>query len=229
MTKAAELALVNGLAQLTKGTAVTVNGVLPGPTASDGVTEFVGRLAAGAKQTPAEFEKEFFHSVRPTSLRQRFARVDEVASLVAYLCSPPAAATNGLHLYASCGSGGHPAGRRAGRPARRKNAPRPGKVELFARPVETRALDPAARCRQLRQAGRPPSPRLWRTGPPLQKSRSVPAVAIETDKCVSGADGGTALQKFLGGRAPQGGRSGRRAPPKEQPFSTTVAFALLFP
>jgi NAD(P)-dependent dehydrogenase (short-subunit alcohol dehydrogenase family) len=97
MTKAAELALVNGLAQLTKGTAVTVNGVLPGPTASDGVTEFVGRLAAGAKQTPAEFEKEFFHSVRPTSLRQRFARVDEVASLVAYLCSPPAAATNGLH------------------------------------------------------------------------------------------------------------------------------------
>jgi hypothetical protein len=87
-------------------------------------------------------------------------------------------------LYASCGSGGHPACRRAGRPAGRKNAPRPGKVELFASPVETRALDQAARCRQPRQAGRPPSPRLWRTGPPPQQSRSAPAVAIETDRCV---------------------------------------------
>jgi NAD(P)-dependent dehydrogenase (short-subunit alcohol dehydrogenase family) len=95
MTKAAQLALVNGLAQLTKGTAVTVNGVLPGPTASEGVTEFVSQLAAGARQTPAEFEKEFFRSVRPTSLLQRFASVDEVASMVAYLCSPLADATNG--------------------------------------------------------------------------------------------------------------------------------------
>ena len=95
MTKAAELALVNGLAQLTRGTAVTVNGVLPGPTASEGVTEVVDKLAAGARQTPAEFEKEFFRSVRPTSLLQRFATVDEVASQVACLCSPLAAATNG--------------------------------------------------------------------------------------------------------------------------------------
>jgi len=98
MTKAAELALVNGLAQLTKGTAVTVNGVLPGPTASEGVTEFVGTLAAGAKQTAAQFEKEFFRSVRPTSLLQRFAHVDEVASMVAYLCSPLASATNGAAM-----------------------------------------------------------------------------------------------------------------------------------
>ena len=95
MTKAAQLALVNGLAQLTKGTAVTVNGVLPGPTASEGVTDFVGHLAAGAQQTPAEFEKEFFRSVRPTSLLQRFAHVDEVATMAAYLCSPLASATNG--------------------------------------------------------------------------------------------------------------------------------------
>jgi NAD(P)-dependent dehydrogenase (short-subunit alcohol dehydrogenase family) len=95
MTKAAQLALVNGLAQLTKGTAVTVNGVLPGPTASEGVTDFVDQLAAGAQQTAAEFEKEFFRSVRPTSLLQRFAHVDEVASMVAYLCSPLASATNG--------------------------------------------------------------------------------------------------------------------------------------
>lgn len=95
MTKAAELALVNGIAQLTKGTGATVNAVLPGPTASEGVTEFVGRLASNAKQTAEEFEKEFFRSVRPTSLLQRFATVDEVANMVAYLCSPLASATNG--------------------------------------------------------------------------------------------------------------------------------------
>lgn len=95
MTKAAELALVNGIAQLTKNTGVTVNAVLPGPTASEGVTDFVDKLAAGAKQTAAEFEKEFFRSVRPTSLLQRFATVDEVANMVTYICSPLASATNG--------------------------------------------------------------------------------------------------------------------------------------
>ena len=95
MTKAAELALANGIARLTKGTGVTVNSVLPGPTASEGVTEFVGKLASEAKQTREEFETEFFRSVRPTSLLQRFASVDEVASMVTYICSPLASATNG--------------------------------------------------------------------------------------------------------------------------------------
>jgi NAD(P)-dependent dehydrogenase (short-subunit alcohol dehydrogenase family) len=95
MTKAAELALVNGIAQLTKSTGVTVNAVLPGPTASEGVSEFVGQLASRAKQTPADFEKEFFRSVRPTSLLQRFATVEEVARMVAFICSPLASATNG--------------------------------------------------------------------------------------------------------------------------------------
>ena len=95
MTKAAELALVNGIAQLTKSTGVTVNAVLPGPTASEGVTEFVSQLASQARQTPAEFEREFFRSVRPTSLLQRFASVEEVAHTVAFLCSPLASATNG--------------------------------------------------------------------------------------------------------------------------------------
>ena len=98
LTKAAQLALVNGIAQLTRGTGVTVNGVLPGPTASEGVTDFVGQLAAGAKQTPEQFEAEFFRSVRPTSLLKRFATVEEVASLVAYLCSPLASATNGAAM-----------------------------------------------------------------------------------------------------------------------------------
>jgi NAD(P)-dependent dehydrogenase (short-subunit alcohol dehydrogenase family) len=95
MTKAAELALVNGISQLTRRTGVTVNAVLPGPTASEGVTDFVNTLASIAQQTPQEFEKEFFRSVRPTSLLQRFATVEEVANMVAYLCSPLASATNG--------------------------------------------------------------------------------------------------------------------------------------
>ena len=98
MTKAAEIALVNGLARLTRGSAVTVNAVLPGPTASEGVTDFVGALAADAKQTPGEFEKEFFRNVRPTSLLQRFANVDEIAHMVTFLCSPLASATNGAAM-----------------------------------------------------------------------------------------------------------------------------------
>lgn len=103
VSKAAQLALVNGIAQLTKGSAVTVNAVLPGPTASEGVTEFVNQLASGAGQSKEDFEKEFFRSVRPTSLLQRFARVEEVASLVAYLCSPLASATNGAAMRADGG------------------------------------------------------------------------------------------------------------------------------
>lgn len=103
MTKAAELALVNGIARLTKGTGVTVNAVLPGPTASEGVTDFVAKLASEAGQTPEDFEKEFFRSVRPTSLLQRFASVDEVASLVAYVCSPLASATNGAAMRVDAG------------------------------------------------------------------------------------------------------------------------------
>lgn len=95
MTKAAQLALVNGIAQLTRATGVTVNAVLPGPTASEGVTDFVGQLASTARQTPEQFEKEFFRSVRPTSLLQRFATVEEVANTVTYICSPLASATNG--------------------------------------------------------------------------------------------------------------------------------------
>lgn len=95
MTKAAELALVNGIAQLTKATGVTVNAVLPGPTASEGVTDFVSQLASEASQSPEEFEKEFFRSVRPTSLLQRFATVEEVAHTVTFICSPLASATNG--------------------------------------------------------------------------------------------------------------------------------------
>jgi NAD(P)-dependent dehydrogenase (short-subunit alcohol dehydrogenase family) len=98
MTKTAQIAIARGLAETCVGTGVTVNAVLPGPTASEGVKEFVGSLAEQNKQTSAEFEKEFFKSARPTSLLQRFAKPEEVAPLVGYLCSPLSSATNGAAL-----------------------------------------------------------------------------------------------------------------------------------
>lgn len=98
MTKTAQIAVARGLAETCAGTGVTVNAVLPGPTASEGVKEFVGTLAEQNKQTKAEFEKEFFKTARPTSLLQRFAKPEEVAPMVAYLCSPLSSATNGAAL-----------------------------------------------------------------------------------------------------------------------------------
>jgi NAD(P)-dependent dehydrogenase (short-subunit alcohol dehydrogenase family) len=97
-TKTAQLAISRGLAESTIGTGVTVNSVLPGPTASEGVTEFVGKLASQTKQTASEFEKFFFEKVRPSSLLQRFETPEEVANLVVYICSPLASATNGAAL-----------------------------------------------------------------------------------------------------------------------------------
>jgi NAD(P)-dependent dehydrogenase (short-subunit alcohol dehydrogenase family) len=96
MTKTAQLAVSRGMAETCAGTGVTVNAVLPGPTRSAGVDEFVAKLSGG--RPFAEFEKEFFQTVRPTSLLKRFATTDEVASLVAYVCSPLASATNGAAL-----------------------------------------------------------------------------------------------------------------------------------
>ncbi len=96
VTKTAQIALSRGLAELTSGTGVTVNSVLPGPTKSEGVEEFVDRLSAG--QSFEQFEKEFFKVHRGTSLLQRFATVDEVAPLVALVCSPLGAAINGAAL-----------------------------------------------------------------------------------------------------------------------------------
>jgi hypothetical protein len=98
MTKTAQIAIARGLAETCAGTGVTVNAVLPGPTASEGVKEFVGSLAEQNRQTSAEFEQEFFKSARPTSLLQRFAQPEEVAPLVAYLCSPLSSATTGAAL-----------------------------------------------------------------------------------------------------------------------------------
>jgi len=96
MTKTALLAVSRGIAEGCAGTGVTANAVLPGPTRSAGVEEFVAKLSAG--RDFAEFERVFFEKVRPTSLLRRFATPDEVAPLVAYLCSPLSAATNGAAL-----------------------------------------------------------------------------------------------------------------------------------
>jgi NAD(P)-dependent dehydrogenase (short-subunit alcohol dehydrogenase family) len=103
MTKTAQLAISRGLAETTAGTNVTVNTVLAGPTASEGVTEFVDKLAAEKKTDRASFEKEFFEHMRPTSLLKRFARPDEVAAMVAFLCSPVSSATNGAAIRADGG------------------------------------------------------------------------------------------------------------------------------
>ena len=98
MTKAAQIAVARGLAEHVAGTGITVNSVLPGPTKSRGVGDFVNELAAKEGKTFEEFEKEFFEKVRPTSLIKRFASPDEVASLVCYLASPLASATTGAAL-----------------------------------------------------------------------------------------------------------------------------------
>jgi NAD(P)-dependent dehydrogenase (short-subunit alcohol dehydrogenase family) len=96
MTKTAQIAVARGLAELSAGTGVTVNSVLPGPTRSDGVEEFVQKLSNG--KPFAEFEREFFEKIRPTSLIKRFATTEEVANLVTYVCSPLSSATNGAAL-----------------------------------------------------------------------------------------------------------------------------------
>jgi NAD(P)-dependent dehydrogenase (short-subunit alcohol dehydrogenase family) len=96
MTKTAQLAVSRGLAQLCAGTGVTVNSVLPGPTRSEGVDDFVAALSGGRPFD--EFEAEFFRTARPTSLLRRFATVEEVANMVTYVCSPRSSATNGAAL-----------------------------------------------------------------------------------------------------------------------------------
>lgn len=103
MTKTAMLSISRGLAELTKGTAVTVNSILPGPTWSKGVGTFMEDLAKGSGETVEETEKNFFVNMRPTSLLRRFATVEEVADTVVYFASPLSAATNGAAIRADGG------------------------------------------------------------------------------------------------------------------------------
>jgi len=103
MTKTAQIAVARGLAELTKGTNVTVNTVLPGPTFSEGVGTFINSLARDKGKSVEDMEQEFFHSMRPTSILQRFIQPDEIAHMVTFLVSPLSSATNGATLRADGG------------------------------------------------------------------------------------------------------------------------------
>ena len=103
MTKSAQIAVARGIAETCAGTAITVNSVLAGPTASEGVTEFVASLAKEQGISAAEFEKEFFRNVRPSSLLKRFTTPEEVAAVVAFVCSPASSAINGAAVRADGG------------------------------------------------------------------------------------------------------------------------------
>jgi len=98
MTKSAQIAVARGLAEEVAGTGITVNSVLPGPTNSRGVGEFVGALAQAEGISFEAFEKKFFEQVRPTSLIKRFATTEEVAAMVTYVASALASATTGAAL-----------------------------------------------------------------------------------------------------------------------------------
>ncbi len=102
-TKTAQLAVARGLAETCAGTDVTVNSVLPGPTASEGVTEFVSQLAEENKMSREEFEQDFFKNARPTSLLKRFIEPEEIANVVAFVCSPLASSINGASVRADGG------------------------------------------------------------------------------------------------------------------------------
>jgi NAD(P)-dependent dehydrogenase (short-subunit alcohol dehydrogenase family) len=103
VTKSSQLALSRGLAELTRGTAVTVNTVMPGPTRSEGIVEFLEKISSIPNPTPEQAEKEFFEKHRSSSLLQRLIESSEIANLVTFLASPLSSATNGAALRAEGG------------------------------------------------------------------------------------------------------------------------------
>jgi len=98
MTKTAQLAVSRGLAEAVAGTGITVNSVLPGPTRSRGVGDFVEQLARAEGLSMEAYEKAFFEKARPTSLIKRFETPEEIATLVAYVASPLSSGTTGAAL-----------------------------------------------------------------------------------------------------------------------------------
>src|SRR3984893_2838473 len=95
-TKTAQLGGSRVLAEFCAGSRVTVNAILPGPTRSGGVEEFVAQVSGG--QPFEVFEKEFFKTVRPSSLIKRFETPEEIARLVTFVCSPAASGITGAAL-----------------------------------------------------------------------------------------------------------------------------------
>jgi NAD(P)-dependent dehydrogenase (short-subunit alcohol dehydrogenase family) len=98
VTKTGQIVVSRGLAEASKGTKVTVNTVLPGPTRSAANDEFVMKLSSLPNPTREQAEKEFFEKQRPSSLLQRMAEDKEVANLVAYIASPLSAYTHGAAI-----------------------------------------------------------------------------------------------------------------------------------
>lgn len=104
MTKTAQVSVARSLAELTIGTEVTVNSVLAAPTWTDGVEAFMKQMAEIEGTTPEAMSKDYFSDGEGrTSLLQRWAEPHEIASFVAYLCSPKASAINGAALRADGG------------------------------------------------------------------------------------------------------------------------------
>jgi NAD(P)-dependent dehydrogenase (short-subunit alcohol dehydrogenase family) len=103
MTKTAQVAIARGVAQTVVATGVTVNSVLVGPTASEGASEFVQNLARQQAISPAEVEKQFFATIRPTSLLKRFETPEEIAAVVAFVASTQSVAINGAAVRAEAG------------------------------------------------------------------------------------------------------------------------------
>jgi NAD(P)-dependent dehydrogenase (short-subunit alcohol dehydrogenase family) len=103
MSKTAQLSISRGLAELTKGTNVTVNSVLPGPTMSEGVETFVKDLAKQNGESLDEAAANFVKQNRPSSIIQRFASVEEIANMVVFVASKEASVTNGAALRAEGG------------------------------------------------------------------------------------------------------------------------------
>ncbi|MCF7550637.1 SDR family NAD(P)-dependent oxidoreductase [Pseudonocardia sp. WMMC193] len=94
VTKTAQLAVTRGFAKVAKGTGVTVNSVLAGPTHTGGVEEFVGQLV-GSDLPWEEAQRRFMREHRPQSLLERLIEPGEIANTVTYLCSDLASATTG--------------------------------------------------------------------------------------------------------------------------------------
>jgi NAD(P)-dependent dehydrogenase (short-subunit alcohol dehydrogenase family) len=103
MTKTAQVSVARGLAEMTAGTAVTVNSVLPGPTMSEGIGDFVSGLAKQEGKSAEDVERDFFKHARPSSLLKRFESPEEIAAIIAFVVSPRASAINGAAVRADGG------------------------------------------------------------------------------------------------------------------------------
>ena len=103
VSKTAQMALSRGLAELTVGTGVTVNTVLPGPTSTQAILNFIKDIADQQGISVDEMEKEFFSSIRGSSLLKRFIKPEEIANMVTFIASPLSSATNGSAIRADGG------------------------------------------------------------------------------------------------------------------------------